>query len=269
MISEETLNKILHLGIKIVIAVAVLLVGIYVIRFLMGRIRKHFKRIGIEDGVAQFICSVIRFALYFVLVLSIISAFGVATTSIVAILGSSGLTLGLALQGSLSNFAGGVLILLQKPFVVGDYIREDTHGNEGTVSRISMIYTRLTTVANNTVVIPNAVLANSSLVNYTAAGERKADISVGISYSSDLKKAKEVLFNIADKDERIIKAQGINVFVRELADSSVNIGVRFFTRAEDYWQTYWDFLEKAKLEFDKAGIVIPFPQVTVSYEKED
>ena len=232
-------------------------------------LKESLEKTGMEKGVIHFIDSCVKFLLYLVLIMIVASGFGVDATSIVAVLGSIGLTIGLALQGSLSNFAGGVLILLQKPFVVGDYIREDTHGNEGTVSRISMIYTRLTTVANNTVVIPNAVLANSSLVNYTAAGERKADISVGISYSSDLKKAKEVLFNIADKDERIIKAQGINVFVRELADSSVNIGVRFFTRADDYWQTYWDFLENTKLELDKAGIVIPFPQVTVSYEKED
>ncbi|MCR5784065.1 MAG: mechanosensitive ion channel [Eubacterium sp.] len=268
MITEETINKVIQLGIKVVIAVVVLIVGINLIKFIIGRIRKHFKRIGIEDGLAQFICSVIRFVLYFVLVLSIVSTFGIATSSVVAILGSSGLTLGLALQGSLSNFAGGVLILLQKPFVVGDYIREDTHGNEGTVSNISMIYTRLTTINNNTVVIPNAVLANSSLVNYTSLGVRQADITIGISYNADIKKAKDILADIVKNDERIIKDRDLNVFVRALSESSVDLGVRFFAPADIYWKTYWDYLEKAKIALDEAGIEIPYPQITVSYEKD-
>ena len=185
------------------------------------------------------------------------------TTSVAAALASCGVAIGLALQGSLSNFAGGVLILVLKPFVVGDYIVEDNKGREGTVKEIQLFYTKLLTVDNKTVIIPNGTLANTSLTNVTAQDKRRLDLSVGISYDADLKKAKELIEGIFRADEDILKEEGINVFVDNLGDSSVVIGARGWVKKDAYWTTKWRLTENIKLTLDENGIEIPFNQVVV------
>ena len=249
---------------ELILAVIVLLIGIKVIRVFTNYLRRRFDKYDMEDGLESFLISAIRVALYIVLGLGIIGQFGVTAATVIAILGSSGLTIGLAFQGCLSNFAGGLLILICKPFVVGDYIHEDTSGNEGTVVKITTIYTTLETIDKKRVVIPNGTLANASLVNVTGQEERTLEIKVGISYGSDLKKAKSVLQEIALLDPSYQPGTEVPVFVSDLSESSVDIGLRMKVKTDVYWPTRWRMLEAIKLRFDEEGIVIPFPQVTVS-----
>jgi small conductance mechanosensitive channel len=188
---------------------------------------------------------------------------GVDAASIMALIGSLGLTVGLALQGSLSNFAGGVLIMTTKPFKVGDYIIEDNHKNEGTVSQIDIFYTRLTTIENKIIVIPNGVLANSSLTNVSHMKELKLNYKVGISYRSDITKAKDLILQIINEEPEVKKKKEILVFVDGLEDSAVMIGFRCWISAKEYWKTRWNILEKIKVTFDREGIEIPFNQLDV------
>lgn len=197
------------------------------------------------------------------LVFSLISSLGFDTTSVAAVLASGGVAIGLALQGSLSNFAGGVLILLLKPFVVGDYIIEDSNGKEGTVKEIQIFYTKLSTIDNKTIVIPNGMLTNNSITNATAKDERQLDLRVSISYDADIRQAKNVIEELLEKDECIIKNEQINVFVHELADNAVVLGIRAWVKNEEYWTTRWRLLEEIKILLDENGIEIPYPQMAV------
>ena len=185
----------------------------------------------------------------------------------VAVLGSAGLAAGLALQGSLSNFAGGVLILLFKPFKVGDYIIEDAHKNEGTVSEIMIFYTKLATGDNRTVVIPNGTLANSSITNVTQQDKRRVDLYVGISYESDMKKAKELLAELAKKEMARLPEEDLLVFVDALEDSSVRLGCRLWVAVGDYWAVKWRLTEQIKEVFEENQIEIPYNQLTVSLKQ--
>ncbi len=173
------------------------------------------------------------------------------------------MALGLALQGSLSNFAGGVLILLLKPFEVGDYIVEDTNHNEGTVKEIQIFYTKLSTIDNKTIVIPNGILTNNSITNMTAQPERRLNIKIGITYEADLKKAKAVIEQLLYDDECVMKDKEIAVFVDELSDSAVVIGARGWVNNEEFWPTQWRLLEEIKLSFDEERIEIAYPQIAV------
>lgn len=266
---DKVLPELLAFGIKLLVAVIVLLVGIKVIRAVMNHIYKRSIQHGMDVGLAQFVNSFFRAACYVVLVIMIGTQFGVTTASVIAILGSSGLTLGLALQGSLSNFAGGVLILLQKPFEVGDYIVEDTHGNEGFVQKITLTYTTLRTEWGENVVIPNGTLANSSMKNMTPESVRMEKVLVGISYDSDVKRAKEIMKELVLQDSRTLQEKGVNVFLDALDSSDVKVGVIFWVKMEDYWPAKRDLLEKIKERFDEEEqITIPFPQLTVSFEKD-
>ena len=249
---------------KVILALIVLLIGIKLIRTFTDHLRTRFEKFDMEDGLESFLISAIRVALYIILVLAIIGQFGISAATVIALLGSSGLTIGLAFQGCLSNFAGGLLILFCKPFVVGDYIHEDTSGNEGVVVKITTIYTTLETIDKKQVVIPNGTLANASLVNVTGREERTLEVTVGISYGSDLKKAKDILYETALNDPSHLPDTDILVFVSELAESSVVIGMRMQVKTEEFWPCKWRMLEAVKLRYDEAGIVIPFPQVTVS-----
>lgn len=191
------------------------------------------------------------------------SSFGLDAASVVAVLGSAGVAIGLAVQGSLSNLAGGVLILALKPFKVGDYIKEGYSDKEGTVTEIQIFYTKLLTPDNQTVILPNGNLANNSLVNVTTQEARRMDISVGISYHADLKKAKDVLLQVLAGDEAVLKDRDYLVYVDSLADSSVMLGVRCWFRQEDFWQGKWRITENCKLKLDENGIEIAFPQLDV------
>ena len=267
------LSKFLSNGLdffwSVVIALIVWFVGAKVIRFIRKLVRKAMERRDVDKGVTQFTDSMVKYGLYIVLIIVILNVFGIQTSSVAAAVASLGLTAGLALQGSLSNFAGGVLILILKPFKVGDYIIEDTHNNEGTVSEISIFYTRLKTLDNKVVVIPNGTLANASLTNVTTSDKRQIDLTFGISYDDDLKKAKAILQHIAETTEERIKDTDIQIFVRDLAESSVNLGFRIWVPMDDYWKVRWALNERVKLTFDEEGITIPFNQLDVTVKKPE
>ena len=260
----DSLPKLLDFAIDVILAAVVFAIGTRVIKWLVKIVKGSMERANVEQGVLTFIGSLLKYVLYFVLVLVILSQFGVTASSVIAVLGSAGLTVGLALQGSLSNFAGGVLILLLKPFVVGDYIIENADKMEGTVAEITIFYTKLLTVDNKAIMIPNGTLSNSSIINVTAMNKRRLDLLFGVAYDSDIKKVKEILERVAIGDEAIIKDEPTNVFVSELKDSYVEVGARGWVKKEDYWNAKWRITENVKLEFDKAGISIPFPQVEVT-----
>lgn len=261
---EGIVPDIINFALQVVLAVLLYLVGRKVIIFICRFLRKSLERRQVDIGVRQFLCSVSRYALFTVLWLMVLTLFGITTASVVAVLGSAGLTLGLALQGSLANFAGGVLILLLRPFHVDDYIISSGTGHEGIVKEISMFYTRVQTADNQTVMIPNGKLADGAIVNVTGQQTRRVDILVGIAYDADLKKAKQILAGLVEEDGRVLKGQPVNIFVSGLADSSVELGCRFWVNSEDYWQARWDMLEAVKLAFDDNGIEIPFRQVDVN-----
>ena len=253
--------------VQIIVAIIVLLVGIKIIKSVVKVIKKGFDRSHIDDGVGTFLTSLIKYALYFILVMAILSSFGIATGSIVAVLGSAGLTIGMALQGSLSNFAGGVLILLLKPFVLGDYIIDDTTGEEGTVSNISIFYTRLKTIDNKVVLIPNGKLSDSCITNVSMMEKRRIDIYVTVSYSADLQKTKNVLNNVAISQVLRLEGEPIDIFVSELKDSAVEMGIRVWAMNEDYWTLKWKMTEDIKNALDTNHIEIPFPQLDVNLKK--
>lgn len=264
---QDSIPGLITFGLKVLAALVAFFIGRLVIRWIRKIVRRSFERSGADKGVEQFVDSLLKYGLYALLVFSLISSLGFDTTSVAAVLASGGVAIGLALQGSLSNFAGGVLILLLKPFVVGDYIIEDTNGKEGTVKEIQIFYTKLSTIDNKTIVIPNGMLTNNSITNATAKDERQLDLRVGISYDADIRQAKNVIEELLEKDECIIKNEQINVFVHELADSAVVLGIRAWVKNEEYWTTRWRLLEEIKLLLDENGIEIPYPQMTVHMQK--
>lgn len=264
---QDSIPGLITFGLKVLAALVAFFVGRLVIRWIRKIVRRSFERSGADKGVEQFVDSLLKYGLYALLVFSLISSLGFDTTSVAAVLASGGVAIGLALQGSLSNFAGGVLILLLKPFVVGDYIIEDSNGKEGTVKEIQIFYTKLSTIDNKTIVIPNGMLTNNSITNATAKDERQLDLRVGISYDADIRQAKSVIENLLIKDECIIKNEQINVFVHELADNAVVLGIRAWVKNEEYWETRWRLLEEIKLLLDENGIEIPYPQMTVHMQK--
>ena len=260
--------EIIGMGIKVILALVVFEIGRRLIKWVRKIVRISMEKSNVDEGVKQFVDSLLKFGLLALLIFSISTHFGVDTASIAALFASAGVAVGLALQGSLSNFAGGVLILILKPFVVGDYIVEDNNKNEGTVKEIQLFYTKLTTLDNRTIIIPNGMLTNNSLTNVTEKNERKLDLKVDISYESDLRKAKDILRRLIDAEERILKDEEIQVFVHELGTSSVVLGLRAWVKAEDYWDVRWKLLEDIKLTMDAEGIVIPYQQVTVHVNNE-
>lgn len=258
---QELPEKALHLGTRIVLSAIVLFIGVQLIKVVRRLVKKSLERGSADQGVIQFIDSFLKFSLYVVLLITIASGFGLDAASILALLGSAGVAIGLAIQGSLANFVGGVLILMLKPFKVGDYIKEDTNGNEGTVISIELFYTKLTTVDNRVIVLPNGTLANSSLTNVTACDSRRLDLKVGISYDADIRQAKEVLQKVLEEDEGVLKVKEHFVYVDELAESSVNLGIRCWFSMDGYWQGKWRLTENVKYALDEAGIGIPYPQM--------
>ncbi len=260
---QDALPSLIHFALLLIGAVVVYVIGVRLIRFFRKLLRQVLNRRGIDEGVCQFLDAIAKFLGYFILILIILSLFGITTASVVAVLGSAGLTLGLALQGSLSNFAGGVLILILKPFVVGDYIIEGTGKNEGYVHEISIFYTTLRTYDETLVVIPNGTLANNSMTNLTKSGKRRLGVSVDVAYSANLSEAKQLLSRIACDSDFRIKEIDPQVVISELAESSVRLKVFVWTDPGQYWNELWLLNEQIKLEFDQAGIEIAFPQLDV------
>lgn len=260
---QQLPDKALRFGMRVVMALVFFLIGMQIIKLVRRIVRRSLKKGNADTGVMQFLDSFIRAAMYIILIFMIASGFGLDAASVVALLGSAGVAIGLAVQGSLANFAGGVLILLLKPFRVDDYIRVDSEGHEGTVREIQLFYTKLATPDNHVVIIPNGTLANTSILNTSMLGERRMDILVGISYDADIRRAREVILQVLEADAAVLKEKERNVFVQELGDSSVNLNVRCFALNEDYWECRWRITEQIKYALDEAGIPIPYPQMDV------
>ena len=255
--------KLLDFILQVALAFVVIVIGMKVIGWVRKILRKSLERSEADTGLIQFLDSLVKYALYLVLGLSVLQKFGVQTTSIVAAIGSLGVAIGLALQGSLSNFAGGVIILLLKPFKVGDYIVQGSL--EGSVSEIQLFYTTLLTGDNRKVVIPNGQLADNSLINVTSSDTRRLDIKVGISYNADIKLAKEILLNLANSDADVLQEEGKApmAVVENLGESSVDMMLRVWTPTDKYWDVKFRLNEAVKLSYDEAGIEIPFNQLDV------
>lgn len=250
---------------RIALVLMIFFVGRKLIKKIVSLCDQALKRHGMEVTVRRFFCNVINALGYICMLGILLQTVGLTATSLTALVASAGVAVGLALQGSLSNFAGGVLILLMKPFVIGDYI---VQGNtEGTVKEIGLVYTELITADNRLIVIPNGTLIDSSIVNVTATGKRRLELSVGIGYKSDLKKAKEVLIRLGENDPARDLENPVNVFVSELAESSVNLGLHVWVSSSEYWNAKWRLTENIKMAFDEEGIEIPFKQVEISVTK--
>ena len=262
---ENLVPDLFNFALQVIIAIIVYAVGAKIIKMTVKIVRKALERRNTDIGVIQFLSAVIRYSMYFVLFMMILNLFGIATTSAVAVLGSCGVAVGLALQGSLANFAGGVLILLLKPFVVGDYIIEGS--NEGTVYEISIFYTKLKTVDNKVIVIPNGNLSNSSLINVSHMDKRRVDVAVGIAYEADIRTAKDILYKVAEEDPARLPGEDIVVAVDNLGASSVDMTVRIWVKSEDYWPTKWRLTENIKYALDENNISIPYQQIDVQIKK--
>ena len=258
---ESVLPSVLGFFWSVVLALLVAYIGGKIIAIVRRMFGKSLHRRNAEEGVCQFADQVLKYFLWIIVFAIILSLFGFTASSLAAAVASLGVTAGLALQGSLSNFAGGLLILVLHPFRVGDYIIEDTHKNE-----ISVFYTKLRTIDNKIIVVPNGTLANNSLTNATKSDRRQMDLVVPIGYDADIKKAKDILMELVDTEERRLP-EDVNVFVKELGASSVDLGLRFWVPTDQYWPVRWQLLEDIKIRFDAEGISIPFQQVDVNIKQ--
>lgn len=266
---QEHIPNLINLGIKIIIAIIIFMIGRVIIKWIRKSIRYSFQVKETDAGIATFVDSMVKFGLYILLIIIIAGNLGIELSSITVLFASAGVGVSLALQDFITNFAGGIMILLLRPFTVGDYIVEDTNKNEGTVKEIKIFYTKLMTIENKVIVIPNGKLMNNSLTNVTERDERRLDLKVGISYESDLKKAKEILERLLLSHKDILTNEDWKVFVDSLADSSVVLGIRAYVKMEKYWDTRWELLEQIKLTFDEEGIEIPYNQLTVHMQEKE
>ncbi len=262
---EGLVPSIIGFVLQVVLAIIVYAIAVKVIKWVVKIVQKGMERHEVDTGVIQFLSAIIKYGLYLILIMTILNLFGVATTSVVAAIGSAGVAVGLALQGSLSNFAGGVLILMLKPFKVGDYIVQGS--NEGTVYEISIFYTKLKTVDNKVVVVPNGILSNDTIMNASHMDKRRVDIIVGISYEADIKTAKDIIYELAQNEEARLPEEEAVVFVNKLGVSSVDIGMRVWVKAEDYWPVKWRLTEEIKYALDRNGIKIPYQRIDVQIKQ--
>ena len=251
---------------KIVFAIVIYLIGKRIVKALSNVAERAFERSKLDVSVSKFLAKLISVALNMVVIISIIGILDIPTSSFIALIGSAGLAIGLSLQGSLQNFAGGVMILILKPFRVNDYII--ANGIEGKVQSIDIFYTKLATPDNKKIVIPNGELSNTSIQNVPNSATRRLDIIVPVEYTEDIKKVKNVLRDIADRQELIKHKKGIDIFVDELAASSINMGFRVWVSTADYWNVRWDILETIIYRFREENINIPFDQLDITIRKE-
>ena len=261
---SDYLPDLTKLGLKVVMALLVFVGGRKVIQWFVSFIKKSMERASVDKGVIQFTGSLLRIVLYILLVFSIATHFGVKESSIAALLGTAGVTVGLALQGGLANIAGGIMLLIFKPFQVGDYIIEGNSGKEGTVQAIGIMYTKLLSVDNKAIMIPNGNLSNASITNVTYQEKRRVDLNVSIEYSEDIKKVRKVLNALIEKEPARITDEPVKIYVNEFQASSIDIGIRYWVKTEDYWESRWRVLEEIKEEFDHNNIAIPFEQLDVN-----
>ena len=252
-------------GLKLLGAIIVLIIGLWIIKTIMKKLNTLMEKKETDPSLGSFLTSMFSITLKILLFISVLTMLGVQMTSFIAILGAAGLAVGLALSGTLQNFAGGVMILLFKPFKVGDFI--DAQGYMGSVKEIQIFITILTTPDNKTVIIPNGGLSTGSLINYSAEPTRRVNWSFGIAYGDDFDKAKTMILDLLKADKRILTDPEPNIFLGEMADSSVNITTRAWVKGDDYWGVFFDMNEKFYKNADKHGLSIPFPQMDVHLDK--
>ena len=258
---DEILDKVIDFasvyGIKVIGAILIWIIGSWAIKKIMKGIRAVMTKREYDESLQKFLLNLISWILKILLIITLLGTLGVPTTSFAAIIAAAGLAIGLALQGSLGNFAGGVLIMIFKPIKIGDLI--EAQGEIGVVKEIEIFTTKLTGLSNKEIIIPNGALSNGNIVNYTTEGTRRVDLTFGVGYDSDIKKTKEVLMNVITSHPLVLKDPAPTVNVSALADSSINFAVRPWCKAEDYWAVYFGITEQTKEALDAAGIEIPYP----------
>ena len=262
-VSEQFWLKIYSLAWRVVLCAVLAFITVQAVKFFKKFLKKAFKKLKLDDGIAGFLTSLICVGLYILVGFICAQSLGIDAASIVALLGSAGVTVGLAIQGSLANIAGGVLILILKPFKVGDYIIENSHNNEGTVIEIGLIYTKLNTIDNRTVILPNGTLANSSLVNVTQTPYRMIDMKLDIAYSADFRLAKDVIAKVLDDDKDVLSEKPVVIAMESWEASSIRLCARFYVLNENFLATRFRVRESIKNAFDENNIEIPFTQIVV------
>jgi small conductance mechanosensitive channel len=255
--AEKWIDLILEYGLKIIGAIIIWIIGSLVIKLILKGLRKAMEKADYDVSLKKFLMNLLKWILKIVLIVVVLGTVGVETTSFAAILAAAGLAIGLALQGSLGNFAGGVLLMIFKPIKIGDLI--EAQGEIGVVKQIEIFTTKLTGLSNKEIIIPNGTLSNGNIINYSTEGTRRVDLIFGVGYDSDIKKTKEVLMNVLTSHPKILKDPAPSVTVIELADSSINFAVRPWCETADYWAVYFDVTEQTKEALDAAGIDIPYP----------
>ena len=245
-------------GLKIVAAILIFVVGRWIARALKNVIKRMMTKGNVDEILVSFVGNLTYIALFAFVIIAALNQLGIQTTSFIAIIGAAGLAIGLALQGSLANFAAGVLMIIFRPFQVGDYI--EGAGVAGAVEKVQIFTTQLKTPDNKTIIIPNAKIMGDNITNYSAKDTRRVDMVIGVGYGDDLKKVREILEDILAKDHRILKDPAPTIGVLELGDNSVNFAVRPWVKRDDYWGAYFDVTETVKRRFDEEGISIPYPQ---------
>ena len=262
-VTETFWLKVYSLAWRVVLCAALAIITIQAVKIIKKALKKAFKKVKVDDGIAGFLTSLICVGIYIIVGFIIAQSMGIDAASIVALLGSAGVTVGLAIQGSLANIAGGVLILILKPFKVGDYIIENSHSNEGTVIEIGLIYTKLNTIDNRTVILPNGTLANSSIVNVTQTPYRMIDLKLDIAYSADLQLAKDIIAKVLEEDKDVLSEKPVVIAMESWEASSIRLCARFYVLNENFLATRFRVRESIKLAFDENNIEIPFTQVVV------
>ena len=250
-------NLIIEFGPKLIVAILIWIIGSWTIKLLLKGIRKAMNKANYDESLKKFLLNLINWIFKIVLIIVVLGTVGVETTSFAAIIAAAGLAIGLALQGSLGNFAGGVLIMIFKPFKIGDLI--EGQGEIGVVKEIEIFTTKLTGLSNKEIIIPNGALSNGNIVNYTTEGTRRVDLVFGVAYDSDIKKTKDVFNQVLASHPKILEEPAPTVAVSELADSSINFVVRPWCNAEDYWAVYFEITEQTKEALDASNIEIPYP----------
>jgi len=262
---DKAVDLLMQYGPKFVLAIITLIVGFWIIKVIVKSVTKIMVKREVDDSLQPFLRSMLSILLKILLIISVMSMVGIAMTSFIAIIGAAGLAIGMALSGTLQNFAGGIMILLFKPFKVGDFI--DAQGYSGSVTEIQIFNTILLSPDNKTIIIPNGGLSTNAMVNYSTQPTRRVDLTFGIGYEDDIDKSKDVMQRIIDADNRIHKDPESFIAVSALADSSVNFAVRVWVNAEDYWGVFFDMTEKVKKSFDNENISIPYPQTDIHLYK--
>ena len=262
---EKNSDLLIQYGINFMWALVILIVGNFIVKLIAGSISKVLKKRRMDKAVIDFINAIVRYLLFIVVLMAALGKLGIQTASVVAVIGAAGLAVALALQGSLSNFAAGVLIVAFRPFKSGDYV--EVGGVAGSVDSIQIFQTVLKSPDNKMIVVPNSSIIGGPITNYSRHKTRRVDLVIGVSYKADLRKTKQVLRDVLDKDERVLKDPEPTIGVLALADSSVNFVVRPWVKTEDYWPVYWDLMLNIKEALDENGIEIPFPQMDVHLNK--